>query len=450
MASIHIFRTIRSGLAVLLSLLSASAPASADVSADERPPNFIVVFVDDQGYQDLGCFGSPTLNTPNIDRMAGEGMKLTDFYVAAPLCSPSRAALLTGCYPRRVGLGNWVLRPDSRKGLHTDEITLAELLKTRGYACACIGKWHLGFPPPFRPTRQGFDYYYGLLHNLDLEADYLADEGGVPILRNDDVVKRPADPAELTELYTDEAVRFITRSRDRPFFLYLAHTMAHLPLGVSERFRGKSGAGLYGDVIACLDWSTGVILETLRELDLEAQTIVVYTSDNGPGSRDASARPLRGRKLTTYEGGMRVPCVIWGPGRVPAGKVCSEIVTSMDWYPTFAGLAGAELPADRVIDGKDIWPLISGAAGAKSPHEAFFYHGNLGELAAVRSGPWKLHLNPTPILYNLEEDVAERNDVTRRHFDVVRRLRDLAISFQEDLRRNSRPAGEIESPSGGR
>jgi arylsulfatase A-like enzyme len=281
-----------------------------------------------------------------------------------------------------------------------------------------------------------------LFHNLDLEADYLADEGGVPILRNDEVVKRPAVPAELTELYTDEAVRFITRSRDRPFFLYLAHTMAHAPLGVSQRFRGKSGAGLYGDVIECLDWSTGQILETLERLDLQSRTIVVYTSDNGPGSRGASALPLRGRKLTTYEGGMRVPCVIWGPGRIPPGRVCSELVTAMDLYPTFARLAGAQIPADRVIDGKDIGPLLAGVTGAESPHEAFFYHGNLGELAAVRSGRWKLHLNPTPILYNLESDIGERDDVARRHPDVVRRLRDLAIEFQEDMRRHSRPAGE--------
>ena len=429
---------------VLCPVFAAVVLVCGGAAASDPPPNFIVIFVDDQGYRDLGCFGSPDIKTPNVDRMAAEGMKFTDFYVAAPLCSPSRAALLTGCYPRRVGLANWVLRPDSRKGIHPDEITLAELLKTRGYACACVGKWHVGFLPPFRPTRQGFDYYYGLLHNLDLEADYLADVGGVPLVRNDEVVGRPADPATLTERYTDEAVRFITQSQDRPFFLYLPHTMAHMPMAVSPRFAGKSAAGLYGDVIECLDWSTGQILDALKSLDLQSRTIVVYTSDNGPGSPGASALPLRGRKLTTYDGGMRVPCVMWAPGRIPAGRVCRELVTSMDLYPTFAGLAGAELPTDRVLDGKDIWPLLAGQSDAGSPHAAFFYHGNFGELAAVRAGKWKLHLNPTPVLYDLEADVGEQNDVARRHPDVVRQLRNLVIDFQEDLRRNSRPAGELE------
>ena len=406
----------------------------------QKPPNFIIIFVDDQGYQDLGCYGSPKIKTPRIDRMAAEGIRFTDFYVAAPICSPSRAALMTGCYPSRVGLGNWVQRPDSRIGIHPDEITLPEMLKRAGYATACIGKWHLGFLPPFVPTSQGFDYYFGLYHNLDLEADYLADEGGVPILRNGEVVKRPADPAELTELYTEEAVRFIRGNRDKPFFLYLPHTMAHQPLGVSERFKGKSAGGLYGDVIECLDWSTGRILDVLRELELDRRTIVVYTSDNGPGP-GASALPLRGRKLTTYEGGLRVPCIVWGPGTVACGQVCHELVTSMDFYPTFARLAGAELPADRVIDGRDIGPLLTDPAKAKSPHDAFFYHGSLGELVAVRSGKWKLFLNPQPALYDLDADIGEQHNVVRGNGVVVRELRDKAIAFQEDMRRNSRPAG---------
>ncbi len=267
----------------LQTMLAAAAAGGASCSlhdrnksaanrSSEKPPNFIIIFADDQGYQDLGCYGSPVIKTPHIDRMAEEGVRFTDFYAAAPICSPSRAALLTGCYPSRVGLGNWVQRPDSRIGIHPDEITLAELLKGRGYATACIGKWHLGFLPPFVPTSQGFDYYFGIYHNLDLEADYLADEGGVPILRNGQVVKRPADPAELTELYTQEAIQFIRRSKDKPFFLYLPHTMAHEPLGVSERFKGKSAGGLYGDVIECLDWSTGRILDTLRQFELDRRT----------------------------------------------------------------------------------------------------------------------------------------------------------------------------------
>ncbi len=432
-------------VAVILPAMAAFAPrmAAAEATSPEgRPPNFIVIFVDDQGYGDLGCYGSPNLKTPNIDRMAAEGMRFTDFYVAAPLCSPSRAALLTGCYPKRIGLANCVLRPDSPKGIHPDEITLAELLKTRGYTCACVGKWHMGFLPPFRPLQQGFDHYFGLLHNLDLEVDYLADEGGVPLLRGDEVVQRPADPSQLTERYTEEALRFITDNKDRPFFLYLPHTMAHHPLAVSERFAGKSEAGMYGDVIECLDWSTGQILDTLRALDIASETIVVYTSDNGPGTRDASAGPLRGRKLSVWEGGMRVPCVAWSPGRIPPGRVCSEIVTSMDFYPTFARLAGAPLPDDRVIDGRDIGPLLFGEPGAKSPHEAFFSHGNFGELTAVRWGKWKLHLNPSLMLYDLEADIGEQKNVTMGNHDVIRRLRNLVIEHQEDLRRNSRPAGE--------
>jgi len=415
---------------------------SAAKGSNTKPPNFIIIFVDDQGYQDLGCYGSPTIKTPCIDRMAAEGVRFTDFYVAAPICSPSRAALLTGCYPARVGLGNWVQRPDSRIGIHPDEVTLAELLRQKGYATACIGKWHLGFLPPFVPTRQGFDYYFGIYHNLDLEADYLADEGGVPILRNGQVVKRPADPAELTELYTAEAINFIRRSKSRPFFLYLPHTMAHQPLGISEKFKGKSEGGLYGDVIECLDWSTGRILDTLRQLDLDRRTIVIYTSDNGPGP-GASALPLRGRKLTTYEGGLRVPCIAWGPGFVAGGRVCRELVTSMDFYPTFANLSGARLPSDRVIDGRDIGLLLAEPDKAKSPHDAFFYHGNLGELVAVRSGKWKLFLNPQPVLYNLEEDIDEQHNVVKGNAAIVRELRDKAIAFQEDMCRNMRPAGQV-------
>jgi len=418
------------------------ASAAAENRTSRRPPNFIIIFADDQGYRDLGCYGSPNIKTPNIDRMAKEGVRFTDFYVGAPICSPSRAALMTGCYPSRVGLGNWVLRPDSRIGIHPNEITIAELLKRQGYATGGIGKWHLGFLPPFVPTSQGFDYYYGLYHNLDLEADYLADEGGVPIIRNGQVVKRPADPAELTELYTEEAIGFIRRNKNKPFFLYLPHTMAHQPLGISERFKGRSAGGLYGDVIECLDWSTGQILDTLRQLGLDRNTIVVYTSDNGPGP-GGSALPLRGRKLGTYEGGLRVPCIAWGPGHVAAGAVCREIATSMDFYPTFAALAGAKVPTDRVIDGRDIRALLTEPASAKSPHDAFFYHGSLGELVAVRSGKWKLFLNPQPVLYDLEADISEKRDVVRGNGPIIRELRDKAIAFQEDMCRNSRPAGQM-------
>jgi len=408
-------------------------PGALSARAGENPPNFIIIFTDDQGYRDLGCFGSPNIKTPNIDRMADQGMKFTDFYVAAPLCTPSRAALLTGRYPRRVGLAKGVLRPDSKGGIDPKETTIAELLKTRGYATCCVGKWHLGFVGPYRPTRQGFDYYYGLYHNLDEpEAAHFEDVGGVPIMRNDEVALRPATPDVLTELYTQEAVGFVSRNKDKPFFLYLAHTMPHVPLGISKKFAGKSAGGLYGDVIECLDWSTGRILDTLRKLGLDSNTIVIYTSDNGPSPRaTGSAMPLRGRKHTTFEGGMRVPCVMWGPGRIPAGKVCSEVATSMDFYPTFARLAGARLTSGQVIDGKDIYPLMRAQSGAKSPHEAFFFHDGRGRLKAVRAGKWKLHLGKEPVLNDLRADIGEQKNVAGEHPDIVRRLRKLAADFDK-------------------
>lgn len=400
----------------------------------DRPPNFIIIFADDQGYQDLGCFGSRTIKTPNIDRMAAQGTKFTDFYVAAPLCTPSRAALLTGRYPRRVGLARGVLRPDSQRGIDPEVTTIAELLKNRGYATCCVGKWHLGFVGPFRPTHQGFDDYYGLYHNLDEpEAEHFEDVGGVPIMRNDKVAQRPATPDVLTELYTQEAIGFIRRNEDQPFFLYLAHTMPHVPLGVSKQFAGKSAGGLYGDVIECLDWSTGRILDVLRELGLDTNTIVIYTSDNGPSPRaTGSALPLRGRKHTTFEGGMRVPCVMRAPGRIPAGKVCDEVATTMDFYPTFAKLAGATLPSNEVLDGKDIYPLMTARAGVKSPHEAFFFHDGRGRLKAVRAGKWKLHLGKEPVLNNLQSDISEVKNVAAEHPDIVKRLSKLAVDFDRE------------------
>jgi len=414
--------------------LSLVRSGAGSTRSAEKSPNFIIIFTDDQGYQDLGCFGSPNIRTPNIDRMAAEGTKFTDFYVAAPLCTPSRAALMTGRYPRRVGLAKGVLRPNSTRGIDPAVTTIAELLKSRGYATCCVGKWHLGFVGPYRPTRQGFDYYYGLYHNLDEpEAEHFDDVGGVPVMRNDEVALRPATPDVLTELYTKEAIGFIRRNRERPFLLYLAHTMPHVPLGVSKKFAGKSAGGLYGDVIECLDWSTGRILDTLRELGLDSNTIAIYTSDNGPSPRaTGSALPLRGRKHTTFEGGMRVPCVMWAPGRIPAGRVCGEVATSMDFYPTFAKLAGAALPANEVIDGKDIYHLMAGRSGAKSPHEAFFFHDGRGRLKAVRAGKWKLHLEKEPVLNDLRADTGEETNVADEHPEIVKRLARLATDFDKD------------------
>ena len=443
--------------------------------ADENKPNLIFILVDDQGYYDLGCYGGTEFDTPRIDRMAREGIRFTDYYAAAPICSPSRAGILTGCYPRRVGLETWVQRADSHKGIHPDELTLAELLKSSGYATACIGKWHLGFLPPFLPRQQGFDHYFGLLHNLDpVEVVYFEKAGGVPLMRNGQVVKRPPDPAELTEAYTDEAISFIRRNKARPFFLYLPHTMAHIPMGVTDDFKGKSRFGLYGDVIQCMDHHVGRLLDTLDELNIAEKTLVVYASDNGRGPGRTAAQPIRGSKLSTWEGGIRVPCIAWGPGLgVKSGQVSSQVVSAMDWYCTFATFAGIEVPRDRVIDGRDINPLLTGrtktvpsaAAGLSlnaavplrrpwnPPGEwaeivtrdeylnAFFYHGSLGSLAAVRWDKWKLRLNPNVELYDLENDPGETKPV--RNGNITRKLRGMAIMFQDEMRLGARAAGEL-------
>ncbi|HUU10423.1 MAG TPA: sulfatase [Phycisphaerae bacterium] len=443
-----------------------------------RPPNVVIIFTDDQGYQDLGCFGSPLIRTPHLDRMAAEGVRFTDFYVAASVCSPSRAALMTGCYPQRVHMnvftrlvkgeekpGGGVLFQNSPRGLHPDEITIADLLKGRGYATACVGKWHLGHLPQFLPMRQGFDSYFGIPYSNDMNV---ARDGksGPPLMRNGTVVEHPARQDTLTRRYTEEAVRFIRAQADRPFFLYLAHTMPHIPIHASSTFLGKSPRGLYGDVIEEIDWGVGEILKALDETGADEHTLVVFTSDNGPwlqfGARGGSALPLRDGKGTVFEGGMREPCVMRCPGRIPAGTICREVATTMDLLPTIARLAGASVPGDRVIDGRDIWPLMTGRPGATSPHEAFYYY-QPAETApkAVRCGPWKL-FRPGPRyethktddgkfvhrrfdapveLYHLGTDVGETRNVAGENPDVVRRLTGMIEAFDKDLTAHSRPAG---------
>jgi arylsulfatase A-like enzyme len=450
-----------------------SSLAIPSPQAEPIRPNLIFILIDDQGYYDLGCYGGTEFDTPRLDRMAREGMRFTDYYAAAPICSPSRAGILTGCYPRRIGLETWVLRADSPKGIHPDELTLPELLQSSGYATACIGKWHLGFQPPFLPRQQGFDHYFGLLHNLDpVEVVYFEEVGGVALMRNEEVVKRPANPAELTEAYTGEAIRFIKENKERPFFLYLPHTMAHVPLGVSEKFKGKSRFGLYGDVIQSLDFHIGRLLDTLEDLGIADRTLVVYASDNGRGPGRTPEQPIRGNKLTTWEGGIRVPCIAWGPGLgVKPGQVSSEVAHAMDWYPTFATFARLRVPEGRVIDGRDISPLLTGrsktipapSAGLSlnatvplrrpwcPPGEwaeivtrdeylqAFFYHGSLGALAAVRWQKWKLRLHPHAELYDLENDPGESKPV--RNGKLIRKLRGMAILFQEEMRAGVRVGG---------
>ncbi|OUW18502.1 MAG: hypothetical protein CBD18_02620 [Opitutales bacterium TMED158] len=436
-------------------------------------PNVVFIFIDDQGYYDLGCYGATEIETPRIDGMAKQGVRFTDYYAAAPICSPSRAGLLTGCYPRRVGMETWVHRADSRRGLNPDELTIAELFKENGYATACIGKWHLGFATEFHPLSQGFDSYFGLLHNLDpVEVVYFEDEGGVPLMRDYEVVKRPADPAELTRIYTDEAIAVMERSKDDPFFIYLPHTMLHNPLGVSEEFKGTSQFGEYGDAIHELDYNVGRIFDALKRLEIEDETIVVYASDNGRGPGRNKNQPIQGGKISTYEGGLRVPGIAWGPGLgIRSGHESSAIVRAMDWYPTLATFAGIRVPEGRVIDGRDISPLLLGESDSVPPpsaemslnadvplrrnihlagewaplmtkeeyNDAFFYHGSYGALAAVRWDRWKCVLNPRATLYDLEADPGESNPVRNR--DISRKLRGMAVTFQEEMSLHARRPG---------
>jgi arylsulfatase A-like enzyme len=460
--------------------LPACLRSSRAAGADRPGPNVVIIFTDDQGYQDVGCFGSPLIRTPHLDRMASEGARFTDFYVAASVCTPSRSALMTGCYPQRINMnvqprlaggklrpGGVVLFPNSPGGLHPDEVTLAEILKSRGYATACVGKWHLGHLPQFLPTTQGFDSYFGIPYSNDMRIKKDG-KAGPPLMRGEKVVEHPANQATLTRRYTEEACRFIRDHKAGPFFLYLPHTMPHLPLAASETFRGESRRGLYGDVIEEIDWSVGRVLATLKECGVDEQTLVIFTSDNGPwirfGDRGGSALPLRDGKGTIYEGGMREPCIMRWPGRIPAGSVCREVATTMDLLPTIARLAGAREPQDRVIDGRDIWPLMSGKPGATSPHEAFYYYPKSGTVPmAVRCGKWKYHkagrrhrtwqdekgrwthrlVDCPDELYDLEADVSETTNLAEKHPDVVKRLRERLEAFDADLKAHSRPSAPL-------
>jgi arylsulfatase A-like enzyme len=410
-----------------------------------------------------------------VDRLAAEGTRLTAFYSTSGVCTPSRASLMTGCYPRRVNLhqnarGGAVLQPVEPIGLHPDEITIAEVLKGRGYATGLIGKWHLGDQRPFLPTRQGFDFYLGIPYSDDMTAREGQPWPPLPLLRNEKVIEAPVDRSLLTQRYTEESIRFITENRARPFFLLLSHAMpgsTQAPFA-SEKFRGKSANGPWGDSVEEIDWSTGEILTALKKLNLDERTLVVWTSDNGAPQRkppQGSNLPLGGWGYTTREGGMRVPCIVRWPGKIPAARTSTELTTMMDLLPTFAKLAGGSLPGDRVIDGKDIWPILAGQAGARSPHEAFFcYH--LDQLQAVRSGPWKLYLPlknklislgkamaPSPtLLYDVLADPGEKNDLAEKHPEIVTRLSAFAEAARKDLGdlglagTGQRPVGREEAP----
>jgi len=450
--------------------------ASGVKSTDK--PNVVIIFCDDVGYADIGVFGAKGYKTPNLDRMAAEGVKFTDFYAAASSCTPSRAALMTGCYPQRISLPN-VIGPNAKIGIGDQEQTIAETLKPLGYATACYGKWHLGHLPKFLPTRHGFDEYFGLPYSNDMWPKHPTNKSfpDLPLIEGERILEYNPDQTQLTTWYTERAVRFIEKNKDRPFFLYVPHSMAHVPLFVSDKFKGKSERGLYGDVMMEIDWSVGQILSTLERLDIDERTLVIFCSDNGPwlsyGDHSGLATPLREGKGTSFDGGHREPTVMRWPGRIPAGTVCSEPASTMDILPTVAKLTGAKLPAHR-IDGKDIWPLVSGVPGAKSPHEAFFYYRGFA-LEAVRSGKWKLHLPHSyrtlagrpggtggqpakyeqgkigPALFDLAGDIGEQHDISARHPEIVKRLMALADEMRQDLGdsaqkmtgKNRRPPGHV-------
>ena len=441
------------------------ASKAADTVAGLPRPNFVVILIDDMGYGDIGPFGSKLNRTPCLDRMAAEGMKLTSFYTA-PVCTPSRAQMMTGCYAKRVSLPN-VLGPVSRIGISSSERTVAELLKQRGYATMCVGKWHLGDQPQFLPTRHGFDHYLGLPYSNDMGG---RGRPPVPLLRDQRVIEAPVRQDTLVERYTKEAVKFITANQDRPFFLYLPHTAVHVPIHPGKAFQGHSANGRYGDWVEEVDWSTGRVLDTLRALKLDSRTLVVFTSDNGPwrskGKDAGVAGPLRGGKSSTWEGGVREPTIAWWPDRIPAGTVCDAMMSEMDVLPTLVKLAGGAVPNHRVIDGRDIWPLLSGRS-KQSPHEALFYFkGN--RLEAARSGPWKLAIveqiengidkeqKPStkpfvPKLFNLDADIGETTDVAARHPDVVERLQGCIRKMDADLGVTGRgpgvrPSGVVDQP----
>ncbi|MCZ6673097.1 MAG: sulfatase [Verrucomicrobia bacterium] len=446
-------------LSLLLLLFSVALGNAAD-----RPPNFVVIFCDDLGYGDLRAFGNPTIKTPNLDRMAEEGQKWTQFYSADPVCTPSRAGLLTGRYPIRNGMTSAkrvVLFPDSSGGLPQEEITIAEVLKQKNYATAAIGKWHLGHLSQYLPMTQGFDSYYGIPYSNDMakiksapnyragaeDPDFYPDykDYDVPLMENDKDIEKPADQNTISKRYTERAVQFIEDNKDKPFFLYLAHSMPHIPLFASEKFRGKSIRGLFGDVIEEIDWSVGQVLDTLRKLNLDTKTIAVFTSDNGPWlafrTHGGSAGPLRAGKGTSFEGGQRVPTIFWGPGRLPPGVV-DQMGSTIDLLKTFASLSGTKAPIDRKMDGYDLSPSLLGSG--KSLRNEFFYW-NRGLLHAVRSGPWKLHFiqreainysrtvpMEKPELYHLEKDISEAYEVSDEHPEVVEYLVQKAEMHKQD------------------
>jgi arylsulfatase A-like enzyme len=465
-------------------LLSLFCAAQADPPTD-RPPNFIIIFCDDMGYADIGPFGAKGYTTPNLDRMAREGMKFTDFYVGRSFCTPSRAALMTGCIPTRVGIGG-NFGPHSTTGLNPAEMTIAEVLKQRGYATACFGKWHLGHQERFLPPSQGFDEYFGIPYSNDMwpfhpnvrdlpMEERLKRWPHLPLYEGTKVIDpevMPEDQVMLTTRLFDRAVKFIDEHQDEPFFIYLPSPQPHVPLFVSEKYAGKTERGLFGDVISEIDWGVGRILDALQERGIDERTCIVFTSDNGPwllyGDRAGSAKPLREGKGTNFEGGFRVACLMRWPGVIPAGKVCREVAGTIDLLPTFTKFAGAPLPENK-LDGLDIADLMRGKPGAKSPHEAFYHYDGGHRLAALRSGKWKLMFpqsygSPIPgsgglpgkgrqksiplSLFDLEHDIGETTNVADQHPEVIERLQRLAERMRRELGDGADNVGAERRPLG--
>jgi arylsulfatase len=478
-----------------LGTASATAPLwlrELESSQSGRNPNLVIIFTDDQGYADVGVFGAEGFETPNLDRMAGEGRRFTNFHVAQPVCSASRAALLTGCYPNRIGI-HGALGPGAVNGISGQEITLAQVLKSRGYSTGMVGKWHLGHHPQFLPLRHGFDEYFGLPYSNDMWPYHPTAKPGMypplPLIEGDRVVNANVthqDQEQLTRWYTEHAVQFVRKNRERPFFLYVAHSMPHVPLHAGERFRGTSRQGLYGDVIMEIDWSVGEILKALKENGIERDTLVLFASDNGPwlsyGNHAGSAKPLREGKGTCWEGGTRVPCILRWPGRIPERTTCGDMLMTVDILPTVARLTGARLPRHR-IDGMDVWPLIQGSKGARNPHDAYYFYYEENQLQAVVTGDgrWKLQLPhtyrtlggrpagkdglPVPYqqvklehseLYDLSMDIGEARDLAGKRPDLVKSLEALAEEMRADLgdsltgRKGSgtRPPGRLDQAAG--
>ena len=444
-------------------MLTGLLAALASASAAARPPNIVLIFMDDLGWGDFGAYGATQIRTPNFDRLAREGTRFTSFYVSQPVCSASRASLLTGCYANRLGI-HGALGPDAKIGLNTNETTLASLLKAQGYATAIVGKWHLGRPAELLPLRFGFDEYFGLPYSNDMWPHHPTAKPDMypplPLIEGDRVIEEMPDQRQLTRRYTDRAVAFIERQRDRPFFLYLAHSMPHVPLHVSDKFAGKSAAGMYGDVIEELDASIGEVLATLERNHLVENTWVIVTSDNGPwlsyGNHAGSAGPFREGKGTVFEGGVRVPCVMRWPGHIPRGKVCDEPLMTIDLLPTIAGRLNAPKPA-RPIDGLDVWPVLAGHSRATNPHSAYWFYYGQNELRAIRSGQWKLILpqtaavlegqpggrdgQPVPYhsiqtgleLYDLKNDPTESRNVANDYPEVLTQLLEQVEAARTEL-----------------